>query len=75
MKRILLLVSVAALMSVMLMLSGVQAAFAANSDPCPGPSWIITFSFISPSDDKNGNGFICENPGPKGTNYKDDHII
>jgi hypothetical protein len=26
--------------------------------------------------DKNGNGFICENPGPKGTtNYKDDHII
>jgi len=73
-KRILLLVSVAALMSVMLVLSGVQAAFAANSDPCPGPSWILTDSFISPSDNKNGNQFICINPGKKSTNYKDDHL-
>ena len=74
MKRILLLVTVAALMSVMLTLSGVQAAFAANNDPCPGPNWIITDAFISPSDDKNGNQIICYNPGKKSTNYKDDNL-
>jgi|tagenome__1003787_1003787.scaffolds.fasta_scaffold17296833_2 hypothetical protein len=73
-KRILLLVSVAALMSVMLVLSGVQAAFAANTDICPGPSWIITNEFVSPSANKNGNEFICENPGKNGTHYKDDHL-
>jgi hypothetical protein len=72
-KRILLLVSVAALMSVMLVLSGVQAAFAVNTDPlCPGPNWFIVFEFESPSDNKNGNQFICENAN--NGRFKDDHL-
>jgi hypothetical protein len=72
-KRILLLVSVAALMSVMLALSGVQAAFAANIDSlCPGPSWFITDAFIAPSYDQNGDAFICENA--HNGHFKDDHI-
>jgi hypothetical protein len=72
MKRILLLATVAALMSVMLVVSAASAAFAHN-EPCPGPRWGPTNAFFSPSDDRDNDALICSLSTQSGPKFKEDH--
>ena len=75
-KRILLLATVAALMSVMLVVSAASAAFA-HSDSCPGPKWTMVHSgspIYSPSDDRDNDGLHCTNLTRNGFIFKDDHV-
>jgi hypothetical protein len=62
MKRIVLLVTVAAIMAVMLVASAAPAAFAAPGDICPGKNWLIVGVGSPRSDgDANANGTVCLN--------------
>jgi hypothetical protein len=83
-KRILTLLTVAALLVGMLAIS-VASAFAAPSSPCPGNNGGVRIegvhSDFDPAYDRNGNGLICrydrydKNGFLLSTRYKDDREI
>jgi hypothetical protein len=77
-KRILMLLSVVALMVVMVA-SAVPAAFAHEVplNECPGPAGpALTSVYDAASYDRNGNGIVCFNFGGPQNNLilRDDHV-
>ena len=72
MRRILVLLTVGALMMGMLVVSAASAAFAHN-ESCPGPRWGPTNAFFSPSTDRDNDMLICSHSTQSGVKFKDDH--
>jgi hypothetical protein len=79
-KRILLLLSVVALVLAMLAVS-IVPAFGAPTNPCPGNNGSIVSDSQAPEVDRNNNGFICrfdrfdKDFNLVSTRYKDDRIL
>ena len=75
MRRILLLVTVVALMVVMLVASAAPAAFA-HAESCSGNySGVGSEAFLQTGKDRNGDGLVCiysRNSGQ--TAFKDNHV-